>query len=288
MFLCLLPQSLYCQQVYLNETVYDCTGNPSTPKGYLCNGHQKSCISFLVFISKSHYDNPVSIAYLLGSEASTIASINKISDNEKIPTNKPIIVPVSCSCSGNIYSHDAPYTVKKNDTYYELVKTTYQGLTTCQALMGQNYYASNSIPIGAELTVPMLCACPTTNQTARGVTSLLVHLVKYGETVKSIGEAYGVDEQSMLEANKLPEAPSPNSSISLIALTPILVPLKGKSCKEDPDSFYCNCSKGLIADGSSKGLFCDESDGQKFPAKLVASIGIFCLNPLHSSRRIKR
>jgi hypothetical protein len=37
-----------------------------------------------------------------------------------------------------------------------------------------------------------------------------------------------------------------------------LVPLRGKSCKEDPNSFYCTCSKGRIANGS-----CDESDGQK-------------------------
>lgn len=263
--LCLFPQSLNCQQTYLNNTVYDCSSNPSTPKGYLCNGPQK-CTTFLVFRPQTPYDNPKSIANLLGSNASTISSINK-----KITSNKPIIVPVSCSCSGNIYQHNTFYTVRKNDTYFELVNTTYQGLTTCQALMGQNYYASVNITIGAELTVPVLCACPTSNQTARGVTSLLVYLVNYGDTVKSIGEAYGVDEQSMLEANGLVKTPSENSSVSLDALTRILVPLSGKSCKENPDSFYCTCPKGVAADG----FYCDESDANKFPAKLVASLGIF-------------
>jgi hypothetical protein len=94
--------------------------------------------------------------------------------------------------------------------------------------------------------------------------------VNYGETVKSIGKAYGVDEESILEANELQVAQSENRSVILYALTPILVPLRGKSCKEDPDSFYCTCSKGKVADGS-----CDESDGQKFPAKLVAALGTF-------------
>ena len=139
--------------------------------------------------------------------------------------------------------------------------------------MGQNYYASINIAIGAELTVPMLCACPTENQTARGVTSLLVHLVNYGDTIKSIGRAYGVDEQSVLEANKLAVSQSKNSSMDLLALTPIIVPLIGKSCKENPDKFYCRCYQA--PDGSSKGPFCDESDGQKFPAKLVAGLGTF-------------
>ena len=140
-------------------------------------------------------------------------------------------------------------------------------------MMGRNYYAPVNIVIGAELTVPKLCACPTENQTARGITSLLVYLVNYGDTIKSIGRAYGVDEQSVLEANKLAEPQSSNRSMDLFALTPILVPLIGKSCKENPDKFYCRCYQA--PDGILKGPFCGESDGQKFPAKLVAGLGTF-------------
>ncbi|GAU25104.1 hypothetical protein TSUD_257980 [Trifolium subterraneum] len=95
-----------------------------------------------------------------------------------------------CSCSGNIYKHNTPYTVKKGAYLQSLV--------------------------------PVLCACPTTKQTAKEITSLLVYTVNYGETVKSIGEAYGVDEESILEANELQVAQSENSSVILYALTPIL------------------------------------------------------------------
>jgi len=273
LLLCMFPHSLKCQQAYLNATVYDCSDNPSAPKGYLCNGLQKSCTSFLLFRSKPPYDSPERIAYLLGSEASTIASINKISRNDKIASNKTIIVPVFCSCSGNIYQHNTPYTASKNDTYFQLVKETFQGLTTCQALMGQNYYAATKIEIGAELRVPLLCACPTENQTARGITSLLVYLVNYGDTIKSIAKAYGVEEQSILEANELVVPQSENSRMTLLSLTPLLVPLIGKSCKENPDKFYCKCYQA--PDRSTKGPFCDESDDQKFPAKLLAALGIF-------------
>lgn len=271
LLLFLFPQSLNSQQLYLNNTVSDCSSNPSASKGYLCNNTpQNSCTSFLVFTSKPPYNNPLNIAYLLGSEATNIASINNISRDDKISLNKSIIVPILCSCSGNIYQHNTPYTVKKGDTYYKLVTETYQSLTTCQALIGQNYYASEDIAIGAELTIPILCACPTKNQTAKGVTSLLVYTVNFGDTVKSIGEAYGVDEQSIVEANELS-----NSNVILSALTPLLVPLRGKSCKEDPESFYCTCSKGMLVDGSSNRLYCDESEGEKFPAKLVAALGTF-------------
>ncbi|KAG4377970.1 hypothetical protein GLYMA_18G239700v4 [Glycine max] len=129
--------------------------------------------------------------------------------------------------------------------------------------MGQNYYASDGIRVGSELTVPVVCACPTENQTERGITSLLVYSVKNGDTIKSIGEVYGVDEQSMLEANGLPVPTSTENSIIIYALTPILVPLRGKSCKEDPDSFYCTCSQGMLAvvDLTFTGFHCNESEG---------------------------
>ena len=272
---CLFPQPLNCQQAFLNDTVYNCSDNFDGARAYLCNGPQKSCTSFLVFKSKPPSDSPESIANLSGSDASSIASINKISNNDKIPTNKSIIVPVSCSCSGGIYQHSAPYSIKQNDTIFMMVSRPYQGLTSCQTVLSQNYYIPTNLSIGDEFTVPVLCACPTANQMARGVTSLLVYSVSQGDTVKSIGEAYGVDEQSMLDANELSKTPN------LIAETPILVPLRGKSCKEDPNSFYCTCSQGLDANATFKGppLHCDESDGRKFPAKLVASLGTFCLSP---------
>lgn len=271
LLLCMLPHSIYCQQSLLNTTVTaGCPAdNPSAPKGYLCNSPQKSCNSFLSFRSKFPYYSPVSIAYLLGNEASTIASINNISINETLPSNRTIIVPISCSCSGNIYQHNTTYTFQKADTFFRVLNETYQSLTTCQALMDQNHYAPENIVIGTQITVPILCACPTTKQMAKGITSLLVYIVNYGETVKSIGEAYGVDEQSILQANELQVAPSENRSVILFALTPILVPLRGKSCKEDPDSFYCTCPHGRLADGS-----CNESHGQKFPTKLVAALGV--------------
>ncbi|XP_047164488.1 wall-associated receptor kinase-like 2 [Vigna umbellata] len=274
LFLYLFPHSQNCQQVYLNNTVYDCSDDPSVAKGYLCNGLQDSCTSFLVFRSKSPYDNPLMIAYLLGSETSDITSINNISTTEKIPSNNSIIVPVFCSCNGNIYQYDTLYTVKENDTYWALVKETFQGLTTCQAIMGQNYYPPTNIAIDAELKVPMLCACPTANQTERGVTSLLVYSVNSGDSVKSIGEAYDVDEQSILEANELSESRSANSSMLLPDSTPILVPLMGKNCKENPDKFYCKCYREPLTDGSSKGLLCDESGGNEFPVRLVAALGV--------------
>lgn len=268
LFSFLFLQTSNCQQYYLNNRQLDCLENPSISKGYLCNGIQTSCVSFLTFISSPPYDSPTRIARLLGSEPSSIALINNISSINNInPSQKLIIVPISCSCTGSIYQHKAPYTVQdKSETYFSIANNTYQGLTTCQALMGQNYYDYRDLEVGLELMIPLRCACPSSNQTASGVISLLAYMVTWGDTISSIGERFGVDEASILEANKL-------SMTSIIfPFTPILVPFKTESCLMNPTNFFCKCYNGYLADGGLEGTNCIK-DRQKFPVKLVILLG---------------
>ena len=266
LFLSLFHHSSYSQQAYIsNQTLFNCTNNAAITKGYLCDiGDIKSCMSFVSFRSQTPYDTAITIGSLLGSEASEIASLNRIpSLTDKIPTSKLVMVPITCTCSGNIFQHFTPFTVKKSDTYFRTANETYQGLTTCQALIGQNYYAPEDIPVGSELMVPVRCACPTLNQTASGVTSLLTYTIGKDDIrgVTSIGERFGVDGQSILEANML----SINESLYLF--TPILVPLRRESCSMYPDLFFCKCPNGHLADGN-----CSSND-KGFPVKLVTLLG---------------
>ncbi|KAJ9169741.1 hypothetical protein P3X46_017898 [Hevea brasiliensis] len=267
LFLFIVHQPSNCQQEYLNNTQLNCDQNPSISKGYLCNGNQMPCQSFLTFFSRPPFDFPISIAYLLGSEASSIALINNISVNDRIPPEKSIIVPVSCSCTGSIYQHNTPYTIKSTETYFSIANDTYQGLTTCQALMGQNYYDPQNLQVGTELMVPLRCACPSQNQTENGVISLLMYMVTWGDSITSIANDFGADVESILTANRLPQ----NGVI--FPITPILVPLKSDSCKVNPGGkFFCHCPNGYLADGA-EGLNC-RPESKKFPVKLVTVLGI--------------
>ncbi|KAK3415909.1 hypothetical protein EUGRSUZ_H01366 [Eucalyptus grandis] len=116
-----------------------------------------------------------------------------------IPSDNLVVVPVSCHCSGT--------------------NSTYQGLSSCRALLDQNYYAEADLVAGAHLLVPLRCACLSTNQTVDGVKSLLTYSVTVGETIVSISERYGITPQHIVEANMLTD-----SSV-LYAFTPFLVPL---------------------------------------------------------------
>ncbi|XP_010275837.1 PREDICTED: protein LYK5-like [Nelumbo nucifera] len=211
----------HAQQAYLDNMQLDCYENRSLTHGYLCNGLKKSCKTYLTFRSLPPYDNPVSIAYLLGSQPSEIARFNNITDVDPVPVDTLLYIPVNCSCLGKFYQHNAFYTMKyETDTYFVISNDTYQGLTTCQAMMNQNPYDSMNLLFGMKLLAPLRCACPTKNQTARGVKFLLTYLPSLEDDVPSISKKFGVDEESINDANKLKW-----DSVTY-PYTPILVPLR--------------------------------------------------------------
>ncbi|KAG5246650.1 kinase family protein [Salix suchowensis] len=211
LYLCVVvllsPAGVQGQQTYLANHQLDCYNNAfnETTKGYLCNGVQSSCQSYLTFRSMPPYNSPVLIAYLLGVPATLIASINNLSsDTATIPTNSQVVVPVNCSCYGR--------------------------LTTCQSLMSQNSYGDRNLSVGLDLQIPLRCACPTSNQNASGVNYLLTYMVTWGDSISSIAQLFGVDKQRVLDTNKL------SSSNIIFPFTPILVPLTTEPTKIEQPS----------------------------------------------------
>ncbi|KAI6695494.1 hypothetical protein NL676_023204 [Syzygium grande] len=254
----------YCQQPYVDNEQLNCSSPLSKLKGYLCNGPQTQCQSFLTFRSTSLYNSPLTIASLLGSDALDITIVNKVNSTaEEIPYGNLVIVPVPCNCAGTIYAHQVSYTVASGETYFTVANDTFQGLSSCQALADRNYYTSEDLAVGAQLLVPLRCACPSTNETANGVKSSLAYLVTWGDTVTSIAERFGVTVQSVLEANMLTD----NSTI--FPFTSILIPLY---CANNSKSSFCYCPNGYAEGGLRNGLNC-MPDRKKFPFKLVLVIG---------------
>ncbi|KAL5715789.1 hypothetical protein ACHQM5_017563 [Ranunculus cassubicifolius] len=208
------------QQPYVNKQ-NDCHNSHAGTDGNRCNGPKSSCLSYLTFRTQPPYNTATEVARLLNVERDQIVRSNdNINEVDAIPTDTLIIVPITnCSCSGNFYQYNSSYTLK-NETYF-LLGETYQGLTTCIALINQN---PGHLPLklspGIRLSVPLRCACPTKNQTARGIHSLLSYLIVSRDTIPVISEAFGVDAQSILDANQLS-----NSSI-ISPSTSLLVPFK--------------------------------------------------------------
>nr|XP_004301879.2 PREDICTED: lysM domain receptor-like kinase 4 [Fragaria vesca subsp. vesca] len=225
LFLLFTPK-FKAQQSYAGNSVLDCNSTddagPSSAFLYTCNGQKQSCKSFLIFKSQPPYNSLSAISNLTSSDPSELARINIISANTQLlPTSKEVIVPVVCSCSGQYYEAKTSFLVPSiDDTYFTIANNTYQGLSTCDALMSHNNYSATSVEPGLKLQVPLRCACPTRNQTLNGTKFLLTYLVSWDDSVSEVSKRFNVSEKSVLQANGFTE-----DDPTLFPFTTILIPL---------------------------------------------------------------
>ncbi|KAK1419689.1 hypothetical protein QVD17_28958 [Tagetes erecta] len=221
------------QQTYVDNKQLDCNSNYTTASGYTCNA-AASCLSYVTFRSQPPlYNTPSTIAKLLNSNPNNITAINNLTSNSAtIPADTVVIVPISnCSCSGSgsgrYYQHNASYElIGTNETYFSVANNTFQGLTTCQAMIAQNTYDFRNLLVGDNITVPIRCACPTVNQTANGIRYLITYLITWGDSFDYMTRLFpGVDVQSILYANEL------SLEHIIFPFTPILIPVRNTPTK---------------------------------------------------------
>ncbi|KAG5563213.1 hypothetical protein RHGRI_005838 [Rhododendron griersonianum] len=217
------PWLIHAQQPYVGKATTACTiaDNSTSVLGYTCNGPNTTCQAYLTFRSQSPYNTVSSISKLLNSDPSQVSQINSVSENSTIEPDKLVIVPVTCSCTGGeYYQSNTSYIVEPGNTYFSIANNTFESLSTCQALQAQNSIPATGLSTGANISVPLRCACPTKNQSDDGVKYLLSYLVAQNQDVPSISTMFGVDYMSTLEANEL------SSGSTIYFFTTLLIPLQ--------------------------------------------------------------
>ncbi|CAL0312764.1 unnamed protein product [Lupinus luteus] len=214
------------QQPYIGAATSACDekGNSNSILGYTCSEVNPSCQAYLTFRAQPLYNSVPSISKLLDSDPSNISEANSVSEEATFETNKLVIVPINCSCSGDqYYQFNTSFVVEKGDNYFGIANNTFEGLSTCQALLDQNKIPAVDLDVGTKLVVPLRCACPSKNQTEEGVRYLISYLVKPGDDVSQVSEIFGVTIETILEANSLSfQQPTINP------FTTLLVPLQDK------------------------------------------------------------
>lgn len=227
--LLLLAGAGRAQQQYQRNKQNDCygaTGNTSVV-GYTCSATGSAppppCSAYLVYRSAPPlYASAVSISYLLNATPAAVAAATGASTVAPLAASSLVLAPVPCACTPRgFYQHNASYTIlQATETYFIISNITYQGLTTCQALMAQNAADSSKLLPGDNLTVPVRCACPSPAQAAAGVRHLVSYLVTWGDSASSIAARFRVDARDVLDANGL------TSDDIIFPFTTLLVPLK--------------------------------------------------------------
>ncbi|KAJ9177166.1 hypothetical protein P3X46_012410 [Hevea brasiliensis] len=212
---------IHAQQLYEGKATTNCSNTGDSVLGYSCNGLNRTCQAYLTFRSQPPYNTVASISTLLNSDPSQLSAINSVSEAASFDTNKLVLVPVNCSCSGNYSQANTSYVVQAEDSPFLIANNTYQGLSNCQAVQDQNRRQTTDIFAGEKLNIPLRCACPTKNQTGVGIKYLLSYLVTWGDTVSAVSVKFGGDTGRSLEANGLSE-----QNAVIYPFTTLLIPLE--------------------------------------------------------------
>ncbi|XP_012574452.1 lysM domain receptor-like kinase 4 [Cicer arietinum] len=258
------------QQPYIGLATTACPrkGDSKSIRGYECNGETHTCHAYLTFRTQPIYNSISTISSLLGSNPSQLAEINSVSLNETFETNKMVIVPVNCSCASHkYYQANTTYVFQNTDTYFLVANNTFEGLSTCQALMNQNHNPGDVYP-GRKLLVPLRCACPTKNQTQKNIKYLLSYLVNWGDSVSLISDKFGVNFRTTLEANTLSL-----TQATIYPFTTLLVPLLDKPSSSQIQTLLPTQQSPPSSSSSSSSSSTDKKSNKTWVYVVVGVVG---------------
>ncbi|CAI9752798.1 unnamed protein product [Fraxinus pennsylvanica] len=217
------------------------------------------------------YVSGPSISNLTSSDPLEFEHLNNISNSDILPPDQDIIVPVTCSCSGQYYQANTSYVSQVVDeTYFTIANNTYQGLTTCSALMRENPYGELDLFQGLKLQVPLRCACPTKQQIVNGTKFLLTYLVTWEDDIPAVSVRFNISSRSVANANGFSDE---NSLI--YPFTTILIPLQTEPLSSQTRTYHPTFSSNPSPITPQK-KHKRSSRGLRVGIGTAASLAVFC------------
>ncbi|KAJ7526332.1 hypothetical protein O6H91_16G002200 [Diphasiastrum complanatum] len=191
--------------------------------GYLCSNNKSvsQCSTYVVYRARVG-DTVQLISDRFSLSRQQVALASNISDSQQLVTNQLLLIPIlTCSCISGRSQYNVTYIIQKGDTMYLVSTGTFEGLTTYQAVETANPSAvPTNLHPGDHLIFPIRCACPSTEQSSKGVQLLVTYPTTANDSVQSISKAWNVSSNDILLANEL----TPSSGI--IENTTLLLPFK--------------------------------------------------------------
>ncbi|KAH7561065.1 hypothetical protein JRO89_XS10G0166500 [Xanthoceras sorbifolium] len=212
----------YAQQYYDPS---ECSSDTSSPGSrYTCNSLHTSCHTFLVYRANRYMQTLANITGLFDmsfDKSGEVLHLNNLtSPQEILRPGREVLIPVVCSCSGQVFQANFSYLVPGSTTYSEIACGVFEGLLKSLTLAEENQPQETSPEVGSKLNVPVRCACPDNESSSTGVKYLVTYPFVEGDGPVLLSQKFGISLEDLCAANLLESKPTvyPN--------TTFLVPLK--------------------------------------------------------------
>ncbi|XP_073015667.1 lysM domain receptor-like kinase 4 [Primulina eburnea] len=218
--LCLCFDLICSSPQFYDQTLCDSDKNyPGTR--YTCNYSRLSCQTFVVYRANDKFATILSISNLFERDPSVVLPINSLSSsNQILETGREVLVPVTCSCTGQFFQINMTYTVSQNITLSAVSCEIFEGLVKYVTLAEENPVLKGLL-LGTVLRVPLKCACPESDDDA-SVKFLVTYPFIKRDNTKKLSEKFNVSVEEIWQENHLQPSPT------VYPYTTVLVPLKDK------------------------------------------------------------
>ncbi|KAK9940094.1 hypothetical protein M0R45_016769 [Rubus argutus] len=220
-FILVCLNSSHAQQYYDQS---ECSSNISYPGSrYTCDMFGNSCTTYMVYRANQHFQSIASISDLFHMDSDAILGLNNLtSPFDVLKPGREVLIPINCSCSGKYFQASFSYRVSESTSCSEIACGVFEGLLKSSTLAEENsVQESKLINIGAELRVPLRCACPDNLTSSKGVKYLVTYPFVEGDGPIMLSKRFGISTEDLWLVNNL-EPPNP----TVYPNTTVLVPLR--------------------------------------------------------------
>ncbi|GJN30772.1 hypothetical protein PR202_gb19108 [Eleusine coracana subsp. coracana] len=163
------------------------------------------CQTFVVYRTRSGFLDLGSISDLFSTSRARIASANTLrSEDGILLPGQPLLVPVTCGCTGAWSFANLSYPIRSGDIFWWLAGTAYANLTEP----------------GQEVTVPLFCRCPTPSERRDGIQSLITYVWQPKDDMARVSELMNASVDAIAKANNV------SRSFTSVMGPPMLIPVK--------------------------------------------------------------
>ncbi|TKY67200.1 LysM domain receptor kinase 4 [Spatholobus suberectus] len=230
-----------CLGVCSAQLSYDpnnCTANEAVRgTSYSCKSTQESCKTFLVYRANKHFNTISEVSKLFNKNSDEVLLKNNFTSSSMslvLKQGKEVLIPINCTCSGNYYQTSLSYKVPDRTIYSEIACGVFEGLVKHLTLAEENLSQGNMPEAGSELHVPLICACPGSENFTRSekVKYLVTYPLILGDDPDKVSEKFGISTEEFYAVNNL------NPLLTVYPETVVLVPLRDNPIRilDIPDS----------------------------------------------------
>lgn len=194
-----------------NTTLFSCSAKSA-----------RSCKTYIAYRTQSpEYLEAGDISELFGADLWSMVGANNLSSEEgAFLPDQLLLVPISCSCTGNRSFANTTYRIKEGDTFYLVSTFNFENLTDYHVVIDFNptLEPTDLIP-GQEAIFPLYCKCPTYAQMDQGIKFLITYVWQAGDEISKLSKMMNSSTDAMVTENN-------HRNFGAAALShPILIPV---------------------------------------------------------------